>query len=277
MKITFIMMAAALFMAACSSNNDDPATNPAQEIAGTYTGYSVAEHKYISIPVTTPGEKITIAANENGTCDISFPSGSGYGTFTISGAAVSAKGNTYSISGEGKTVMGMTAESQKEYACTVEGTISSDKKTVSVVLTCPTVMGGLTVEFIAGEAPVNMIIAGVYNGALAVTVLGNDVAVTGGDKVIIKSIDDGKVELTLAGFEAMLPLNDIVISEIEVSAENTTYTLSGDVDTQAGDYRVAGTFEGTVKDGEAVIVFTLRPGAMPFDIVAAFTGSKQEK
>lgn len=274
LKFSLIMMAAVLFMAACSSD-DDPTTTPDQDVADTYNGYTVAEFKYTAIPMTTPDETVSIVANENGKSTVSFSSTT-WGKFTISDAIVSLKNDTYTVTGSGKTVMGMDAASQKEYDCTVEGTISKDKKAVSIVFNVPSVMGGLKVSFILGDAPANMIIASVYEGNLALSVAGSGQG-TYDSKVTIKSQENEKAEVLLAGFgEGAMAFQDMTIADVEVAAETDgSYTLTGTIDTTSGTTKVTGSLEGTIKEGKANITFTMKPGAMPMDITAVFT-SKEE-
>ncbi|MDR1200270.1 MAG: calycin-like domain-containing protein [Tannerellaceae bacterium] len=272
-RLHFIMMAATLFMAACGSDDDDSTPNLAQDIAGTYKGYTVAEFKYTAIPMTTPGESISLAANENGTCNISFESGQ-WGKFTMSDAVTSLKNNVYTVEGSGKTLMGMDPASQKEYECTIEGTISKDKKTVSFVFNVPSVMGGLKITFTLGDAPANKVIAGVYEGSLDLSVSGQSVGTEDESKVTIKNLENEKVEVTLAAFSTeggMGFSDDIVINDVEVAAvSDGSYTVSATIDTTSGSTKVTGSMEGTIKEGKAAITFLLKPGAMPMFITATF-------
>ena len=274
LKFNLIMMAVVLFMAACSSN-DDPTPSPDQDVAGIYKGYTMAEFKYTAIPMTTPNESISLVANDNGKSSISFTSQK-WGKFTISDAVVTLKNDTYTIEGSGKTVMGMDAESQKEYDCTVEGTISKDKKTVSFVFNVPSVMGGLKITFTQGDAPASMVIASVYDGSLDVSVLGASQG-TYDSKVTIKSQKNGKAEVLLAGFgEGAMAFQDITITDVEVTAgSDGSYAIAGTIDTNSGTTKVTGTLDGTIKDGKASIIFTMKPGAMPMDIVATFTSKEK--
>ncbi|MCD8164875.1 MAG: calycin-like domain-containing protein [Bacteroides sp.] len=125
-KFPFLMMAVAVVMVACS-NNDEPVVNVAKDITGTYKGYTVAEFQYTTVPMTTADESVVFTANEDGTAHVSFESAT-WGKFTIENAEVSLKSNSYSIKGSGKTEMGMNGGTTSEYECTIEGTISGDKK-----------------------------------------------------------------------------------------------------------------------------------------------------
>ncbi|NDV78965.1 calycin-like domain-containing protein [Dysgonomonas sp. 511] len=279
LKLSMIMMAVILFMAACSSDDDDLATNIAQDVAGTYKGYTVADFQYTSIPMTTPDQSISITANEDGTSNIFYESDT-WGKFTILNATVSLKNNVYTISGSGKTVMAMGSADPKEYDCSIEGTISKDKQTVSFFFDIPVPMGGIEITFTQGDAPANMVIAKVYTGSLNMTVMGSDQGTTDDVKVTIKAQDNGKSEVTLGKFGegAMGFTEDIVITDVEISLENGVYTIkkegiSAPSSTANGPITVTGSMEGTIEDNNANIVFTLRPGSMPMDLVCTFIGS----
>ena len=130
---------------------EKPSENLAEKIAGDYSGYSSASCAMFEDMVTA-GEELTVVANEDGTAKITMIS-SVWGTFNAESVAVAASGEDFTISGEGKVSMSMGGGDPKEYDFTVEGTISSDKK-VEITYVCPAVMGGLTIVFRDGEAPV---------------------------------------------------------------------------------------------------------------------------
>ena len=163
MKLKFNVFAilALFFMVSCSSDNEDPIVNLAENVQGNYKGYTLADFKYTEIPMTTPDESVILTANADGTSSVSYASNK-WGTFTISDAVVAVNGDIYSIQGKAKTVMGMSEESKKEYDCEVKGTISKDKKTVSFLFKVPSVMGGVTITFNLGEVPMADVIAGEY-------------------------------------------------------------------------------------------------------------------
>ncbi len=265
-----MVMAVALFMTACS-NEDEPTPNLVQDLAGTYKGYTVADFKYTTIPMTTADESVSLTANTDGTGNVSFTSGQ-WGTFTVSNAVIALKNDTYTIEGSGKTVMGMDPASQKEYDCTLEGNISKDKQTVSILFNVPSVMGGLEVTFTLGDAPASMVIAGVYEGTLEQSVSGSVTGTDDNSKVTIKSQENGKAEITLAGFgSGAMAFSDVVVADVEVASQaDKSYQVTGTINTTSGSFNVTGSLEGTIKDGKANIVFTMKPGAMPMNIVATF-------
>lgn len=131
------------------NEGDAPA---AELLAGTYNGWTKAVFTYNPAGMTTDGEKVTLTANEDGTIDVSYVSET-WGEVTVTGLSISKDGNSYKFAGEGTTQMGMNGNI-KEYACLVEGTISSDKQTYTITFSVPAVMGGLNITFTQGSAPV---------------------------------------------------------------------------------------------------------------------------
>ena len=81
LKTYFAVALAALMTAACS--DDEKGVNPVENIAGTYSGYSEAAFQYVTTPMVTDGESLSITVNSDGTtATISYTSGS-FGEFTI--------------------------------------------------------------------------------------------------------------------------------------------------------------------------------------------------
>lgn len=275
LKFNFLAIFALLFIVSCSSDDDDPVVNISEAIQGSYNGYTVAEFKYTEVPMTTADETVVLTANADGTCNVSFTS-SQWGTFTVSNSKVTLKDDTYTIMGSGKTVMGMSEEAKKEYACDFEGSVSKDKKTVSFLFDVPSVMGGLKITFKLGDAPVADVIAGTYKGELSLSVGTTNLDPVKDSKVTIKSQENGKAEVTLAGFDGMpgMSLEDIVIADVAVVSEKGVYTLSGTINAKSGTINITGKIDGNIAKDEANITFEIKPGAMPFPITAVFKGKK---
>lgn len=128
----------------------------AQLLQGSYSGTSTMVMKYMPDGVDYTGQTTTITANEDGTVNIAYSftttdeeSGttSEMGSITLSNVTLTESGENYTFSVENATFnMGMSG-TLSEYTCNVEGTISKDKETFSIVYTIPAVMGGTTVTF----------------------------------------------------------------------------------------------------------------------------------
>ena len=159
------MTAIALLTASCSDddNNGNESINPAVNVAGTYAGYSEAAFQYTDTPLVSADESLTIQTDaDNTTATITYTSSS-FGEFTISGTEVTYASGTYTLSGEGSTMMGMSGN-VSEYECTLKGTLNEAKNEGAFTFNVPAVMGGMNITFILGEVPVSKLLAGSYEG-----------------------------------------------------------------------------------------------------------------
>lgn len=165
LKNLLAMTAIALLTASCSDddNNENESINPAVNIAGTYAGYSEAAFQYTDTPLVSADESLTIQTDaDNTTATITYTSSS-FGEFTISGTKVTYANGTYTLSGEGSTMMGMSGN-VSEYECTLKGTLNEAKNEGAFTFNVPAVMGGMNITFILGEVPVSKLLAGSYEG-----------------------------------------------------------------------------------------------------------------
>lgn len=270
LKLSFLVMSVMLFLASCSSNDTDNNVVSATDVAGTYNGYSVATCTYFT--KAENDESVIITSKGNDKCDISFTSKS-WGNSLISNATVSFTNNTFTIVGNGNTSMGMNSTSVKDYDCTFKGTISEDKKTVSLKFEVPNVMGGLTITFTLEEPAPKLYVARKYTGILDLSVAGDSITSIKGSKVTITTQTDNNVKVVLAGFGySTMALNDISIPDVTVTrVAKNSFKLAGNINTTSGTSTVTGKLEGTVNDTIANLTFTMKPGAMPMNIVGVFS------
>lgn len=267
------MIAVALCAVACS--DDDDAVDYAQSVAGTYSGYTVADCAYFQ-NMAAANQAVTITSATENKVNISYTGGA-WGDFTFTDASVALSGNTYTITGAGKTVMGH-AGSSSEHDCSVKVVLNNDKTIGSFVFSVPSVMGGLSIELFEGKAPAALMVAGTYKGTLDLSVGGEPSGSVEDETVTITYIEeDSTATLMLKGFPAMgaSELGDIEITGVNVTTTDyNTYTVAGEVKAQtsfgANNITVTGTVSGTIVDGAASITFTLKPGAMPINITAVF-------
>lgn len=159
-RFTLPLAALVLFaFAACDNNkNETPAPNFAEEIAGTYNGYSTASF-FGSVYATYENQSIVITANTNGTVDLSFTDSTNeewrWGEYKLTGLAVTKSGDTYKIAGDGEGLYlpSMSGgEPSGPYDYTMEGNIVS-KTSAEFTFVIPAVMSGVTIKFITGTAP----------------------------------------------------------------------------------------------------------------------------
>ena len=92
------LAAVAVFATSCEkteNQNQEPETVLSEAVAGTYTGYSTAEFQYSSTPMLSQNQTLTVTAEEGGTVSVSYNSDT-WGTFSLTGVAVTESNGTYS-------------------------------------------------------------------------------------------------------------------------------------------------------------------------------------
>lgn len=266
---TFVMAALAIVMFGFASCTKET-VKPAEKVAGTYEGYTLAASNYFS-DMFTADEKVSVTKVSDNTVKIEFASNS-WGSFTIEEALVEGKEAPYKVTGSGKCKMTAMGSEEREYDCTVEAMINGNGSDV-MTFSLPSVMGGTTLSFKQGAAPVCYYVAGKYEGILSYGVMEMDeieasveLKAKGGDKVdiVVPAIGEGMMsipEITVADITVSTTDNKlfaIAETEINQTVDNTNYT---------------GTLNGTVDNGTLTLNFTLKPGAMPMSINFTFVGN----
>lgn len=269
-----LVIVATLMFVACEKE-EGTTVSASKEVAGSYTGYSLAKFQYSPQPMVTDGETVVLQETADGTVSVSYTS-SKWGEFSVPAAKASGSDGIYVVMGEGTVVMGMSEDSKKEYQCSLNGTVNKTDGKSGFVFSVPAVMGGLNIEFYTGDMPSAYALAGTYNGVLKMEVGGKEVGSVDDSQFTIENTD-GKIALTLKGFGfGGMQLEDIKVSDVEAQKENESYKISSAIDTTSGSIKVTGKLEGTIdNEGNASVVFTMKPGAMPMEITASFTGKKQ--
>ena len=264
----------------CSDNDDDD-TNLAKEIAGIYNGYSIGECNMFSDYLLGDKSSATITANENGTINLAYKSGSG--DFTLNNLKLSAK----SFSGSGEVAMSMGSGTGSSYDYTLEGSVNESKVlTLKADVDIPAPMGKMEIVFVQGETPITYNIAATYqyNSSLAISIGGTSFGSTDECKAVIKRASDTTVDITLSGFANLsggggnMSLGNFTITGVNVTiGANGTYSLNlGEYEsTDSTDKVITGeSLSGTIAaDGTATINTDFKPGSMPMAITAVFTGS----
>ncbi len=263
----------------CSDDNDD--TNLAKEIAGIYNGYSVGECNMFSDYLLGNQSTVTITANENGTINLVYKSGSG--DFILNNLKLSSR----SFSGSGEVAMSMGGGTGSSYDYTLEGSVNeSNVLTLKANVDIPAPMGKMEIIFMQGETPITYNIAATYqyNSSLSISVMGSSYGSTNDCKAVIKRASDTTADITLSGFANLtgsggnMSLGDFTINGVNVTAgANGTYSLSlGEYEStdSTGKAITGESLSGTVAaDGTATINTDFKPGSMPMAISAVFTGS----
>lgn len=140
------------------SDNDDDEPNFAKEIAGAYKGYSVGACNMFSDYLLGDESTATITANEDGTINLVYKSGSG--DFTLNNLKLSSN---KSFSGSGEVAMSMGGSTGGSYDYTLEGSVDGSKVlSLKANVDIPVPMGKMEIDFIQGETPVGYYIKDTY-------------------------------------------------------------------------------------------------------------------
>lgn len=157
LKSFFAMSVAFFCLTACSEDEKQP---DIADIAGNYEGYTLANCAYFQNNCTA-NESVRITKNADGSAHVTFTSDA-WGILTIPHAQMSENRGIYTLTGNGQTQMGM-GENIASYDCTYTATVTPRAK-AQMQFNVAGVMGGLTIDFVTGEAPADFLLAGTYNG-----------------------------------------------------------------------------------------------------------------
>lgn len=213
-------------LASACSDDDDNSINMAEEVAASYEGYTTAQFSYSPTPIITNGEKITITSNQDETINLVMTSEQ-WGTTTIPNTMVTTDTNgKYKLAGEGISLLGMHGGTPKEYACLLEGTISTDKTEAVLTFTLPAVMGGTTIVFSLGNAPANIYLSGSYAGySSAVFPYSANPMITSDEKITISANEDETIKIVFVSSQ----WGTTTISNATIKTEiDGSFTLSGE-------------------------------------------------
>lgn len=161
-RFALALAACVLFaFAACDNkNNEITAKTFAEEIAGTYNGYSTVSF-FNKLYGTYENQNVVITANENGTVNLLFADDSNdewkWGKYELKGLSVTKSGNIYHISGENNDLyvgpMSGKGDPMGPYSYSMEGNIVSATDAKFVFVVAMGGMGDVTVEFTTGTVP----------------------------------------------------------------------------------------------------------------------------
>ncbi len=275
MRLAKLVLLTATAISLAASCNPDDNVDTAKAVAGTYTGYATASFMYSPTPMVSAGQTLTVTEEAAGTVSVSYTSDM-WGTFSISDVKVTETDGVYTLDGNGKTVMGMSADTQSEYDCSLTAVVSGTDD-FSFEFDVPAVMGGLKITLLPGNPPADLVVSGTYTGTLTMSVMGS----------AMDPLEDAAVTVVADGDKAVLTLpamgmGSMTIGEISVEAElaeaaDGGYALTASsIDTMAGELSVTGSLAGTVSaDGSLLTVNAeITPGAMPMAISITYEGTK---
>lgn len=157
LKNIFCAIVIALCATSCSNDEDLPTSI---DFVGTYKGYTLAGCAYFQNSCAAD-ETVSITENSDGSANVTFVSDS-WGEFSIPNAQMSNNDGICTLTGNGLTKMGMDGNASS-YDCTYTAIINS-KEDAKMQFKVSGVMGGLTIDFVTGEAPFDLLLAGTYKG-----------------------------------------------------------------------------------------------------------------
>ncbi len=262
LKNLLAMTIIVLLIASCSDDDNNGNINPTANVAGTYTGYSEAAFQYTDTPLISINESLTIKTDaDNTTSTISYTSGS-FGEFTVSGTEVTYANGTYTFSGEGSTMMGMSGN-VSEYECTLKGTLNESKTEGSFTFNVPAVMGGMNITFTLGAVPVSKLLAGSYEGwTEASCAYFEGMQATDQTLSLTANADD-----TFTLSYTSDSWGKFLFENLNVTSSNDIYTLSGEGVTIMGmngnESEYSCTASGSIDTNKENVTFTFTiPGVM---------------
>lgn len=209
-------LAVLLFMAACGEKES---VSTVADIAGNYNGYVLASCAYFQNRCST-GESITVSANDDGTAKVVLKSDS-WGELVVPNARMSEENGIYTLSGNGNATMGM-GDNVSSYECSFSAVVNSKDK-AQMKFEIPAVMGGFTIDFATGDAPLDLLMAGTYKGYSDADCTYFQDRYTADESVTMKANGDGtlSVEFISASW------GTFSIASATVRQEGETYTFSG--------------------------------------------------
>lgn len=223
---SYLFMLTALVISFASCSNDDEDNTPkVSSITGDYSGYTSTTMAYTSTPMVYADEKVNIAENSDGTVNVTLTS-TVWGTTTISNAKAVVSGSTFAISGSGKTaVAAHGGTSTNEYDCTLEGTVSADKKTVNLVFSAA-FMGTTVITFNLGEPDAAKLLQSSYSGYCKMVMKYMPNGVYYDDQTMtLTANEDGTINLT---YEFTTESDGVTTTMGSISLENVAVTKDGD-------------------------------------------------
>lgn len=255
-----------------SACNEKEEISAVAEITGNYDGYVLADCAYFQNSCSID-ETITISDNGEGTAKITFISDT-WGELTIPNVRVVKTDDVYTLSGSGEAKMGMEGNISSS-ECSFTAVINSIE-TAQMKFEVPAVMGGLTIDFTTGEAPLNLLVAGTYIGYTDADCTYFQDRYTDDESVTVTANADGTVSVEFKSAS----WGTFSVADATILQNNDIYTFTGSGRVSMGmnestsdyDFTMTGTTNLT-KDSYSIafnipsvmggLTITLLPGKAP--------------
>ncbi|MCM1313567.1 MAG: calycin-like domain-containing protein [Bacteroides sp.] len=228
MRIKNFMTMATVVLSMVACSNDDNESVQYSElykaVSGSYTVYTSAS--VMGTAVVTNNEKVEIVANGNGSVAALNYSGV-WGEGQTSELSVTKENGQYVVSGTGTIAASMGDGTHSgSYDFTVDGTVSEDKKNVSLTFSIELGgMGTVTVTSASGYAPATVFLPDTYKGyTSAAFAYSPTPIVTADETVTVTANENGTVNVVMASST----WGTATISNVAVEVEDGIYTLKGE-------------------------------------------------
>ena len=241
----------------------------------TYTGWVNAGSAYFSCMVNN-GDKITVSENGDGSVNVIYAGNTwGNGIFENVSVTQSAEGITLGET-EGKLTMAGHGGVKEYDAILKSATISADQKTVTAEISVPSVMGGTTIEFQQGIAPLAKIFAkatklGGWSDASSAYFQG---MASANDTITITAVDDSSLTVELKSET----WGEAKFENVPATVTAEGYALNGEVESTILMPGMGGgepkSYAVTLKSGS--IAATLDEFAVTFNAPAVLGGTTIE-
>jgi len=257
LSLLMLAFASALAFTSCSGGDDD--NNPADDLAGSFSGWTEMTYGTKST-VFDATDHVTITSNANGSATVTLKSDN-FGTITIPSASVTKSGSKYTVIGPGSVTFASASGLSGDHSCTLNGTVSTSKDDFTLTYTVPSLNGGTTLVFQDGTSPIEKVIAGSYDGWTIINSGYFNDLYTDNEIVKVTANDNGTVDVSYTHST----YGTCLIEGANVSKSNDVATIKGSGKITMNGKEYASTFTGTVKTDKS-------EAEMTFDIPTAMEG-----
>lgn len=278
-KFLALMLVALVGMTACNDDdNDGDGNNSSKPINTEYKGYIFVSSNYFHDMYYGNNATLKIYQAEENQYNVEFHDPQ-WGDVTFENVTLRPE-----LKGEGTLSMNYRGK-DGSYDAELSGTI------MMPIIKMPSVMGGTTITFYAGEAPLACQLEGKHNGATSVMVGDSYGPYDMNATYSISANPDGTLNLTIPEYSIEgTPIGDLTVGKSVISniafdtKKNAFYRLYGEdglsihvkavgVTNFDADYAFAEDSYVLIEQTEAGLKVTnsFQPGRMPYPIVVTFT------
>lgn len=241
------------------------------DLSGTYIGYTLTNSQFFSNYFTNE-EKVVIESVNEETIKLTLYS-TNWGTTTVTNMKINSSGKTCSFSGNGSIVINGMQGGSQTYDCTLIGTVDENKH-ARVTVNVPAVMGGTSIVFTSGTAPTDYYVADTYEGNIEMSIMNEPQGEPTLANITLEPTGNNAVNIILPSIgEGNMSIPSLIIPNIPIAtSDHQTFTIVETSFEQTVDNRnYTGTITGAVSDSKLTLNYSIKPGAMPVNIICVFT------